>query len=183
MADTDNNSHKRAGFVLQHQYTPSVVDHNKTSHLTRASAHQLKQAFLHPLCASRPKQQAICRNSNPSPALIHCRRSVPPFKIVHNECLNRPLAVEGAPPLQLLPSRCLFRASSRLALERPRVSPVTPCHVIIFHLSVFPPTRARGRGERRSAEPLPMHCESTREGVGGWERGLGSVLHNKPRQR
>lgn len=129
-----------------------------------------------------PKQRAICHNSQPVPlpSLIHCRRSVAFFILnIHNECLNRPLAAERrATPSSCSPSRCLFRASWRSASGASAgLSPATPCHVIIFHSSVSPPTPAQGGLEVGAAWPSRLRCIVRARGRG--EGGLGSVLHNK----
>lgn len=71
----------------------------------------------------------------------------------------------STPPAAPLSSASSEPLRSRL-LDVRGVSPVTPCHVIIFHSSVSRPTPAQGRGERRSAEPPPMHCEGARGGEG-----------------
>lgn len=87
--------------------------------------------------------------------------------------------MQRAPALQLLPSRCLFRASSRLASGRPRVSPLTPCHAIIFHCLS---TDSGAGGEESAARPGRRQCIARTRGRGRGG-GLGSLLRKKGRQR
>lgn len=152
---------------------------NENGLLTRAPAfaRQLKQAVPHPLRAPPRRQRAIWRNSSPSPALVHWMCL---FLNVHNECLNRLLAVEGAPPLQLLPSPLPLQSLLALGFWTSAGSRLWRLVTLLFstRLSL---DRLRRRGGESGARPSRRHNALWERARGGG--ALGGVLCNKPQQR